>query len=412
MEPYPQLRHWFDKGQDIMLYRNQMPKFYERGFIAQVLIMILLLAGIGVGVYLVQHYPKITPSTSTPNPTVKISIRPSPSVSPSSSPIGSNSVTDASYYMGVLVIKYFPVTASGMIDQNITGDVGDSYDVIKKRTDDVTNQLKVSLEKASTYLGYKDSNATPSLKYTIVDTKEYKQPVPLDSTTRKPLYKQIMQDHNICDYVNNKGVREVWLWAYQGPSVFNGLPYLAIWESTMAGPNGFFANGGDENMPVCKNTYRVYTFNYQRYTSEALESWGHQVEAEMDAVDRSLYRDKFQGPPHPLTTNETGRCGSVHNPPNASSEYDRGNPTPNRSDCLDWKPDGLGVLSNISCQNWGCSDSDPVTNNSSLNYQIWLLQNMPGRGNTKTYQSKQLRNWWDIHGDFDNVMRNSRKLTL
>lgn len=354
--------------------------------------------------------------------------------------------TDTQYNMGVLVIKYFPLTSNGQnIDISVTGDVGESYAIVKKRTDDVTNQLKISLEKASTYLGYKDPNAVPSLKYTIIDTKEYTQMVPiLNDGKRTPDYNNIMLSHNICDYVDNKGVTEVWLWAYQGPN-YPGLqtPYLNISESKMAGPYGDISNSPRlNNMPVCKKTYRVYTFNFQRYTSEALESWGHQIEAEMDAVDRSLYRDKFQGPKYPncnpddpsynqttqgnpiygdTTSREIclqnkgdgiGRCGSVHNPPNARTEYDRNNPNTNKSDCLDWKPDSLGTLSDISCSNWGCQDIDPINNNASLNYQIWTLQNMPGKGNTKTYQGKPLRNWWDIHGDFDKVMGSDKTLTF
>lgn len=330
---------------------------------------------------------------------------------------GITSTTDTSYDMGVLVIKYFPVTSSGLIDQAVTGDVGEPYDVIKKRTDDVTNQLKISLEKASSYLGYRDPTAKPALRYSIVDTKEYKQAVPIKAKPGRPTvpdYYGILNSQNICDYVNNKNVKEVWLWAYQGPNKpSDNQPYLGISESKMSGPSGDISNSfRDNDMPSCGKTYRVYTFNYGRYTAEALESWGHQIESEMDAVDRSLYRDKFQGLNYPQTLGVTGRCGSVHNPPNARFEYDRGNPTLNKSDCLDWNPDNLGTLSDISCQNWGCTNDDPVANNFALNYQIWLLQNMPGRGNTKTYQGKPFRNWWDVHGDFDNVMKTSRSLTF
>lgn len=331
--------------------------------------------------------------------------------------------TDTSYDMGVLVLKYFPLDDKGSIDVSVTGDVAEPYEVVKKRTDDVTNQLKISLEKSTTYLGYKNPNAKPALRYHIVDTKEYQKEAPFDPNTRRMLYNKIMKEHNMCDYVDNKGVREVWIWAYQGPSVFpnpedptnpdNKLSYLGIWESTMSTPTGVFAaNGADENMPVCQKTYFVYTFNYSRYTAEALESWGHQIEAEMDAIDKTLFRDKFMGPPYPQSSNQIGRCGSVHNPPNAREEYDRNNPTPQKSDCLDWNPDSLGTLSDISCNLWGCEDKDPISDNAALNYQIWMFQNMPGRGNTKTYQGKPLRNWWDIHGDFDNVMKNNKKMTL
>ena len=203
----------------------------------------------------------------------------------------------------------------------------------------------------------------------------------------------------------------MWLWAYEA-----GIPpniSLDIDESKMSGRFGDISNSGNvrNDMPKCNNTYRVYTFNYLPGfgTFYAFESGGHQMEAELNAVDANLF-SIFQGPRYPQTENVNGRCGSVHNPPNARQEYDRSNPSPQQSDCLDWNPDSLGILSAISCQNWGCgyhSDS----NNAHLNYMVWNWQNLPGINNTKIYQGEQLRNWWDIHGDFDNVMANDKKLT-
>jgi hypothetical protein len=181
----------------------------------------------------------------------------------------------------------------------------------------------------------------------------------------------------------------------------------------MSGPFGDISNSNRVNdMPLCTSTYVVYTFNYARGTGEAFENWGHQMEAQLEAVDiDDIFRSKFQGPNYPQTEGVIGRCGDVHNPPNARFEYDRGNPNPQSSDCLDWNPDSLGTLSEISCKNWGCdqiSDSD----NPPLNYMIWNWQNLPGINNPKEYQGKQLRNWWDIYGDFDGTMANSRRLTL
>jgi hypothetical protein len=43
---------------------------------------------------------------------------------------------------------------------------------------------------------------------------------------------------------------------------------------------------------------------------------------------------------------------------------------------------------------------------------IWNWENLPGMNNSKENQGEQLRNWWDIHGDFDNVMANNRRLTV
>jgi hypothetical protein len=330
-------------------------------------------------------------------------------------PIWANSVqaattTNTSYNMGVLVIKYFPLTADGKnIDIQVTGDVGEPYNVIRQKTINITNNLLTFIPKATKYLGYSNPNAQPSINLNVVDTKEYTQNVPMILGSRKPDYQQIMFSHNICNYVDNQNVREVFLWAYQGPTYpGSAYPYLNISESKMSGPFGDISNSNrEDDMPKCNNTYRVYTFNYGRGTGEAIHSWGHQIEAEIDAVDSYILRDLFQGPNYPQTLKVKGRCGSVHNPPNARFEYDYTNPSVQQSDCLNWNPDNLGALSNISCANWGCNyiadDNEP-----QLNYIVWNFQNLPGAGNTKSLNGIYLRNFWDIHGDFDNVLRSDR----
>src|SRR3989344_5958112 len=61
--------------------------------------------------------------------------------------------TNTSYNLGVLVIKYFPLTSNGQnIDIGVTGDVGDDYTTIRQRTIDITNNLQADLGKASSYL--------------------------------------------------------------------------------------------------------------------------------------------------------------------------------------------------------------------------------------------------------------------
>lgn len=392
-----------------------MDKVYEKGIILQAVIFIIAFVVISSVVIFKQKFTKnpaqlspVPPTATLSSPTA--SSAPSASAEPTSPQPGSTAIP--SYNINVLVIKYFPLSSDGKsIDLAVTGDVGESYQTIRQHTVNVTNNLKKALEQATRYLGYKNPTASSSLLYNIIDTKEYAQAVPIKShsdSPRYPDYNGIMSSHNICDYVDRKGVREVWLWAYQGPNQSDGQPFLGILESKMSGPYGDISNSRRYNdMPICQNTYRVYTFNYGRGTAEALESWGHQMEAELNAIDSSLFREKFQGPIYPQTQGITGRCGSVHNPPNARFEYDRGNQTPQNSDCLDWKPDDLGRLDPISCDSWssGCGDKGDA-DNPSLNYQIFNWQNLPGDGNTKTYQGKRLRNWWDVHGNFDSLMKN------
>ena len=318
----------------------------------------------------------------------------------------------AAYAMGVLVLKYFPLTADGQdIDIGVTGDVGDPLATIRSRVDAITANLVAELARGSTHRGYADAAAQPSLRYSIVDTKEFHAAVPSLSSTLNPSYPRradygtILRDVPICDYVDHQGVDEVWIWAYQGPH------QLDISESKMSGPYGDVSNSYRLNdMPRCSRTYVVYTYNYGRGTAEAIEDHGHQIEAELSDIDAHLFRDLFEGRNYPATLGVTGRCGSVHNPPNARFEYDRFDPAPNPSDCLEWKPDGLGALSQIGCATWGCEDRGD-TDNPALNYMIWWMQNLPGRANSIQYQGHQLRNWWDVVGNWDAVMAAGPSLT-
>jgi hypothetical protein len=323
--------------------------------------------------------------------------------------------TQTNYTIKTLVLKYFPLTANGQnIDITVTGDVGDPLATEQAHVNAVTTTLTQKLSAGTAYHQYNNSAATPSVSYSIADTKEYHQAVPTvanpDTASpykRVPDYNGIMSSVGICNYVN-QGVSDVWMWAYQGPS------QLGISESKMSGPYGDISNSPHyNNMPQCGHTYRVYTFNYGRGSAEAAESYGHQIEAELDYVDHNTFRNLYENSTNPYPGNGTtvARCGSVHNPPNAQFEYDRADATPHASDCPNWFPDGLGTQVQISCANWGCannSDSD----NSSLNYIVWWMQNMPGKGNQVALGGHHLRNWWDVHANFDTVAGSSKSLTI
>jgi hypothetical protein len=324
------------------------------------------------------------------------------------------STVPAVYTMNVLVLSYFPLTVDGQtIDIQVTGDWGEPYQSTLLKTREQTQNLKNALEKGTKYLGYKNPAAPSSLKYTILDTKEYTTAVPMrDDGSRKPNYKGILLNHDICDLVDTQGLTEVWIWAYQGPTHPDSTyPYLNIAESKMAGPHGDISNSYREgDMPVCSKTYRVYTFNYQRGTQSALHSWGHQLESEMEAVDRNLFRTLWQGMGSAVKEKRVARCGDVHFPPNATADYEYANETPYQANCLSWNPNETVATESISCKNWGCADISD-SNNAELNYLIWNMQNIPGIDNGISYDGEILSNWWAVHADFDTAM-NKRTLVV
>jgi hypothetical protein len=293
----------------------------------------------------------------------------------------------------VLGISYFPLRGD-WIDRAVTGDVGAPLDTIRQHTLETTRQIIQALETGSIYHGYKDPTALPSLRYQILETLEFLEPLP---TYHKPGhqspmtdYKAIMQRVDIRHWVEEQGIQEVWLWGYHG-----GV--IDIWESNMAGPYGDISNSDRDlhDLPVLSKTYTLYHYNYQRGTSEAVEDHMHQIEAVLRFIDPHLFWDKFVGKPG------EGRCGWAHYPPNAEHDYDWANRNHLWTDIEDWRPDGSGQKQRINCTRWNCD---------SLTWFIYWMQNLPGADNGLTYQGRPLTNWWRFIGDFDAAMATQQQL--
>lgn len=309
----------------------------------------------------------------------------------------------------VVVVKYFPVKGD-RLDRAVTGDVDDTLEAVRAKTDRITQQVITALTEGSRYHAYKDPAAKPSLKYTILKTYELLAPLP--TRPRKgnetPLtdYAKIMEDINIKEWVEEKGVKEVWVWGYHGGVV-------VLWESNMAGPFGDISNSNRDpnDLPVFRNTYTVYHYNYQRGPSEATENHMHQIEHVLNFVDGRdrtapdkwadlLFWGKFVGSDKSHKIIRPG-CGWTHYPPNGERDYDWGNKRVVDSDIEDWKPDGTGKKQPLNCDRWGTS---------SLRWFVYWMQSIPGADNGLTYNDKPLENWWRFIGDFDGAMKAKAKL--
>ncbi len=313
------------------------------------------------------------------------------------------------YEIPVLVVKYFPVKGD-RIDRGVTGDWGETLAFTRAKTERITRTLAAALEEGSRFRAYKDPTSRPSLKYTIVGTREFLEPLP---TVPRPGgkvpytgYYRIMQRINIRDWVENRGVKEVWLWGYHGGRV-------VLWESNMAGPFGDISNSNRDpkDLPVLKKTYTVYHYNYQRGPSEACENHMHQIEHVLNYVDGRdrtppakwgdlLFWGKFVGSDASHKIVRPG-CGWTHYPPNGESDYDWANKRYILSDIEDWKPDGTGRKHPINCDRWA---------GDSLRWFIYWMQSLPGADSGLAYRGKPLRNWWVFIGDFDRAVASGWRL--
>ncbi len=288
---------------------------------------------------------------------------------------------------------------------------------MRTKVDNLLNSTLSAYEEGSVYRGYKNPAAIPSLKYTPYEDKEVLIPIPNSTNLAwgkpgifRPDYFGILSSLNICDYVDNKGVKEVWIWSYHYGDTEPDESNMAMGSNSQ----GFWNHGsyGDvsnsqqiDDMPTCKKTYTLYNFNYDRSLAEALEDRGHQTESIFNFVDSSLW-SKFRNP-HGESGEVVNHCGWTHSPPNTKNEYDWNNETDVLSDCEDWKPDGAGVAKTVDCHTWyggTCLD------NGGIEFKKWWMQNIPGQNNGLVYNGKNVKNWWDFLGDFDKALQLGKSL--
>ncbi len=313
------------------------------------------------------------------------------------------------YLIPIVIVKYFP-EKDGLLDKSVTIDVGGTLPFIRQKTDSVTNVVINTLQEGSRYHGYKDESSKPSLQYKIIQTYEFLEPLPTVKKDYKEVpmtdYNSIMKRIDAKEWIEKKGVKEIWIWGYDG-----GV--IGLWESNMAGSFGDVSNSlrDLEDLPIFDKTYTVYHYNYQRGASEAVEDHIHQIEAVLNFVDgrdttaedkwgELLFWGKFVGSDasHKIISL---RCGWAHYPPNAQKDYDWKNKEYVWTDIEDWNPEGTGKKININCEKWNCN---------SLNWFIYWMQNIPGRNNNIKYGNYKLTNWWQFIGNFDYAMMNKIKL--
>lgn len=290
----------------------------------------------------------------------------------------------------VLVLSFFPdLDNDGMLDTNITGAIAYKTTVslpeIRERVNYLTDATARNLTKGSAYHQYKNPGAVAKLDYSISETKEFLKPVPqLPGTLPQPPdHTQILkrEGFDICHYVENFGVKEVWIWMYHSDQVY---PV----ESYQYGPNGGLGNGV-MNLPLCSKTYTVYDYNYSRTEREAIHDHMHHLENLFNWVNSSRFLNQFAGvdyqccPWTPKLLSSERRCGNCHFPPNKLSGHE------NRytdeafvmSDCEYWQPSG-GHQTEINCHNWNCAE---------MGYYNWWMQNIPPV-------------WWQYVSDFDQAV--------
>jgi hypothetical protein len=292
---------------------------------------------------------------------------------------------DAVWTVPVLNIRYFPVTADGKrVDVAVTSNVDAPLEKIRAKVDRMTKQAADALTEGSRFRAYINPQARPSLQYTIIEDVEHLEPLPHNPGKKGvPDYIKILEREHVKKWVEEKGIKEVWIWGYHSKQ-------LAPWESNMASPHGDVSNSDRDpnDLPILKKTYTVYHYNYERDTQEAVHNHIHQIEAVMRKHGGLLWRT-FEG------KKGAWRAGNCHFPPNAEHDYDYNNPRTVQSDIEDWRPEGFGQMKPLNAKLW---DGD------SLKWFVYWMRSIPGHDNGLTYKNNKLTNWWIFFGDYDGAI--------
>lgn len=309
-------------------------------------------------------------------------------------------VTDtATHQLPVLEIKYFPLKADGKtVDGDETG-FATPLTEIRSRIAGRSKELLTALDKSTIYV--KDPTGKPYIHRFIAGSIEHLSPIPKVTEWGQADMRAILNEANVCNWVDNKKVREVWIWMYHFGKVAPVESNMSMGRLSKKywnyGTYGDVSNSyRRDDLPICEHTYTVYNFNNDRELGTMLENYGHQLETIFLAMNFDLYEHRFRGDIG-NTTGVQGRCGNIHWPPNGKSDYDWRSKLTVTTTCSDWHPDGTaGATETIDCTAWDCDDSK---------YKIWWMQRVPGRGNSLTYKGKKLRNWWEFVVDFDQAIQ-------
>ena len=363
--------------------------------------------------------PSATPwPTGTPTPTPIATATPTPKPSPTPTIIPSPSPTPVAGFtpvsVPILELKYFPLQiSSSNLDGEITG-TNESITTMRSRVSNLSNSTLAGMEEGTKYKGYKNSAAKPYLDFSIQESKEFLKAMPLSSTQvpwnpgiyRPDYVKMLTQDVNICDYVDNRGVKEVWIWGYHYRNIepvesnmSMGTGIQAYWNYRTYGDVSNSERSDD--LPKCASTYTMYNYNYTRGYENALHDHMHQLENLFGYADNALFWYNFVGKHF---NEEPGQwvCGNTHFPPNATRDYHYTHGDFVTTKCEDWHPDGSGASRTFTCSAWGCTEAG---------FYAWWMQNLPGYENGISRNGTLLRNWWDLYADFDREIQKGKSLT-
>ena len=366
----------------------------------------------------------------------------------------------ANVVVPIVVINYYPTLNGIDIDTKRASGYGSSspitIDKIKEKTIQLLNLTKFGLEQGSKFRGYNNPSQVSSVSFKVVkyiNVYEIKRGLPgvqKEITDRDPIrfkqdiltpvyqpdYFDTFSKINMKQLIENEGVKEVWFslrpisseYPVVRDSLINGITaanFINLPESNMSSPlSGDVSNSYrmSNDLPVYNKTYVVYGYNLETSSANMIHNRGHQIESQLSHLDGNFWGD------HSNKTDgyaDSTHLGWTHCPPNTSSikniygysnEYNYNNKSSNMSDIEDWKPSG-GTKKLINSDRWMNINYTPPTpvnsipydpNDPQMKWLIFWMQSIPSNNSNISGVS----NWWDLFYNWDDAIKNRKRLTF
>jgi PKD repeat protein len=313
-----------------------------------------------------------------------------PDANPRPSPTPLPALNDVGFHRRILVIVYDPFLSNGQLLHEYFGWF-EHQDITQAHINQIYSASNgyVQYEVVATSLITDEWPVKiDGFRYT---EEEYLAVIAGQSPPHEPDtvdYNAILNspDLDICGRLNRGEIDDVWLY---------GGPYFGYWESTLAGPGGFWYNSPPvPDLNTCGRLVPIMGFNYERADGTG-HIFGHRMESTMVRVygdweqNRTAHNwDRFglvlaQSPDYWYSG-----CGSVHYPPNGTSDYDYSNPSTVPTTCYDFVNypnlgDPQDTAQPVTCSAWNCDHAD---------YMAWWHGHLPP--NPGCGPDDVANNWW------------------
>jgi hypothetical protein len=356
-------------------------------------------------------------------------------------------VLNYSKLVPVVIINYYPTKDGVNVDQT-SYPIRDYADAIvqncklselKKWVINNDIKTKFVIEEGTKYKGYLNANVNPYIGIKVIKQVTFYEIDKIVNPDSKdgeegyfPDYNSVFDEIGLKDLVESQGVKEVW---------FNSKS-LSIPESNMSSPtSGDISNSTKtDDLPVYSKTYVVYGNFIHRWYAENIHNRGHQIEAQLAHLDftfggastnNSLFWNDFVGfKRNGSAYNKEGRVGATHFTPNSEGDYDYNNTSVVSSDINDWNPDNSGKKIMVNNSTWvyerkfnavlpqvnqiqrfkDLSGKAIVGQDPQGGWLLFWFQSIPSKNSGIPYKTGVISNWWDLFYDWDDAIRNKKKL--